>query len=71
MKATEQLVENFFYLSLFQVACYIFPLLTIPYLARIIGTEGFGKIAFAAAVVSWIQIVVDWGFNYTATMWQS
>lgn len=66
-KDKEQLVENFFYLSLFQVACYIFPLLTIPYLARIIGTEGFGKIAFAAAVVSWIQIVVDWGFNYTAT----
>src|SRR5690606_13073584 len=29
--------------------------------------EGFGKIAFAAAVVVWFQTVSDWGFNYTAT----
>jgi len=39
----------------------------MPYLARIIGVEGFGKIAFASAIVVWFQTVADWGFNYTAT----
>ena len=61
------LVSNFAYLSLLQAAGYIFPLLTLPYLAEVIGVEGFGKIAFAAAVVVWVQTIADWGFNYTAT----
>ena len=61
------LVVNLGYLSLLQVASYIFPLITIPYLARVIGVDSFGKIAFASAVVVWFQTVADWGFNFTAT----
>lgn len=61
------LVSNFGYLMLLKVAGYIFPLLTIPYLARVLGVEGFGLIAFASAVVAWLWTVTDWGFNYTAT----
>lgn len=59
--------SNFGYLMLLQIAGYIFPLLTIPYLARVIGVEGFGKIAFASGVIVWLKTVSDWGFNYTAT----
>lgn len=61
------LVANFGYLSLLQVASYVFPLITMPYLARVIGAEGFGKIAFAAAIMVWFQTIADWGFCYTAT----
>lgn len=59
--------SNFGYLLLLQVAGYIFPLLTIPYLARVIGVDGFGKIAFASGVIIWLKTISDWGFNYTAT----
>lgn len=58
---------NFGYLFLLQVAGYVFPLISMPYLARVIGAEGFGKIAFASAIVVWIQTISDWGFNLTAT----
>lgn len=61
------LAENFAYLSLLQIAGYVFPLITMPYLARVIGVDGFGKIAFASAIIVWVQTVADWGFNYTAT----
>lgn len=61
------LASNFAWLTALQVAGYIFPLLTLPYLARVIGVDGFGKIAFAGAVIVWMQTIADWGFDFTAT----
>ncbi|NWK58640.1 flippase [Acinetobacter sp. SwsAc2] len=66
-KDGKALASNFGYLMIMQVTGYIFPLLTIPYLAQVIGVDGFGKIAFAAAVIVWFQTITDWGFSYTAT----
>lgn len=60
------IVKNFGYLSLLQIANYVFPLITVPYVSRVIGVEGYGKIAFGLAVVVWFQAVADWGFNYSA-----
>lgn len=61
------LVSNFSYLSILQIASYAFPFITMPYLAKVIGAEGFGKIAFASALMLWFITIADWGFNYTAT----
>ncbi len=61
------LLQNFTYLTVLQVAGYIFPLLTMPYLARVIGVDGIGKVAWAAAIMVWLQTLADWGFNFTAT----
>lgn len=61
------LLSNFSYLIILQIAGYVFPLLTMPYLARVIGPTGFGKIAFASAIIIWVQTVADWGFNFSAT----
>lgn len=66
-KDGKTLVSNFGYMFVLQICGYIFPLVTIPYLARVIGVDGFGKIAFAAAIVLWFQTISDWGFDYTAT----
>ena len=66
-KEGKVILTNFSYLFLLQIAGYLFPLLTMPYLARVIGADGFGRIAIASAVIMWIQTISDWGFNYTAT----
>ena len=59
--------KNFFYLSILQFGGYLFPLITYPYLAKVIGVLGFGKIAFAAAITGYVQTITDWGFNFSAT----
>lgn len=66
-KNGKTVAANVGYLSLLQVAGYLFPLITTPYLARTIGADGFGRIAFASAIIVWIQTIVDWGFNFSAT----
>ena len=66
-KNASTLIKNFGYLSLLQIASYLFPLITLPYLAKVIGPIGFGKIAFASAVITWFTSVITWGFDFTAT----
>lgn len=66
-KDARTLVSNFTYLSILQVAGYVFPIITLPYLAKVIGVAKFGEIAFASAIILYFQTIVDWGFMYSAT----
>ena len=66
-KENKILLTNFGYLSILQVAGFLFPLITLPYIARVLGIDIFGKIAFASAIIIWFQTISDWGFNFTAT----
>lgn len=65
-KETKNLLSNFFSLSVLQVASYVFPLITLPYLAKVIGVEKFGEIAFSSAVMIYFQTLVDYGFIFSA-----
>lgn len=61
------LLKNVASLGVVQVVNYIFPLLTIPYVSRIIGPEGFGLINYITAFVSYFVLIVYYGFDLTAT----
>lgn len=50
-----------------QLAKYILPLVTLPYLARVLGNEGYGIRAFVLSVMTFMQCFLDFGFGMSAT----
>lgn len=55
--------------SLFSVriAGYIIPLITLPYLVRVLEPVGYGTLGFCLAIVQYFIIVVNYGFDLSAT----
>jgi polysaccharide transporter, PST family len=60
-------IDNAAALSTLQFITYILPIIILPYLFRVIGAEKFGLLAFAQAFVQYFMILMDYGFNVSAT----
>lgn len=63
LSRNKTVLANFSYLSLLQVFTILFPLLTYPYLLRVIGLELYGVIIFAQTIINYVSLVINFGFN--------
>jgi PST family polysaccharide transporter len=62
-KEHRYLIVNFFNYGLYQASNYLVPLLTIPYIIRVVGLEKFGIISLAQSVALYIRVGVDYGWS--------
>ena len=65
-KEKKVLTENFIAVTLTQIAMYVFPLITLPYLSRVLGAEKFGLVFWAQATMMYGIMLTDFGFNNSA-----
>lgn len=63
----KRLWSNIFSLGILQVANYVLPLLTFPYLVRVLGPDNFGLLAFASATSMYFTLMTSYGFDLSAT----
>lgn len=61
------LTQNFTYLTIFQAFNLLVPIITYPYLIRVLGKEIYGLLVFAQAIISYFVIFINHGFDIAAT----
>jgi PST family polysaccharide transporter len=66
-KGKKDLFKNITSLGIVQIANYVFPLISIPIISRIIEPEKFGIISYASAFCAYFSLIIGFGFDLTGT----
>jgi O-antigen/teichoic acid export membrane protein len=62
-----KVVKNVAQQGFIQLINYVFPLISVPYVSRIIGPESYGVINYATAFMSYFILLISFGFELSAT----
>lgn len=67
ISSIRKIIENVLSLSILQIFNYVLPLVTFPYLLRVLGPGNFGLVMFSQALIQYFALITDYGFNLSAT----
>lgn len=58
---TPSIKKNFIMNALLTISAFIFPLITFPYISRVLGPIGIGKISFATSIINYFSMFTQLG----------
>lgn len=67
MPSPPKLLHNIAALGSVQVISYLLPLITLPYVTRVLGVEAWGKLALVQVVLGYFSMFTNWGFGWSGT----
>lgn len=67
MKSGKGLLKNTIMLYLLTFSTYILNLIIVPYETRVLGPEKYGLIGLTTAIITYVQLFIDFGFLLSAT----
>lgn len=59
--------KNIIYLLVLQGGNYLLPLMTLPYLARVLGVDVFGEFGLTFTITQYLVMFIEFGFNLSAS----
>lgn len=62
-----KILKNTSMLYLLNASKMVFPLITLPYLTRILSIDCYGVVSYVKAVMQYMQLIVDFGFVLSGT----
>lgn len=63
----KNILKNIIMLYGLSIAKIVFPLLTLPYLTRVLSVETYGVVSYVKTIMTYLQIFVDFGFMLSGT----
>ena len=66
-KNNKLVLTNLSYMSFLQIFLLLYPLITYPYLIRVLGKELYGVVLTAQMLASYASLFIDFGSNYVCT----
>ena len=66
MNNSKSVTKNYLYNLIYQILLIIIPIITTPYVSRVLGADGVGKYSFSNSIVSYFVIFASLGFGYYA-----
>ena len=66
MNNSKSVTKNYLYNLIYQILLIIIPIITTPYVSRVLGADGVGKFSFSNSIVSYFVIFASLGFVYYA-----
>ena len=61
------LVNNTIMMYLLTIAKLVVPLISLPYLTRVLSVDCYGTVSFVKSLISYMQVLVDFGFLLSGT----
>lgn len=66
-KTNKVLINNTIMMYVLSIAKLVIPLVSLPYLTRVLSVDCYGSISFVKSIVAYLQILVDFGFLLSGT----
>lgn len=66
MNNNNKIKRNYFYNLSFQAFKFIIPLVTTPYISRVLGSEGVGQYSFSFSIITYFTLLAAIGFEVYA-----
>ncbi|MSU05588.1 oligosaccharide flippase family protein [Spirochaetales bacterium NM-380-WT-3C1] len=63
----KNILKNIIMLYGLSIAKIVFPLLTLPYLTRVLSVDTYGVVSYVKTIMTYLQIFVDFGFMLSGT----
>ena len=58
----KKIAGNIVFLYGFSFAKIILPLITLPYLTRVLSVDAYGVVSYTKSVIAYFQLFIDFGF---------